>query len=83
MTPLEKECTDFVIKLTATDCDVAVKVNTLQEMITKYYNKGYRDCAEDRAKARISASRTRMKDFLKEVDTIDDVMSSPFAVERE
>lgn len=83
MTALEKECTDFIIKIMGTDCDLQVKVNTLMEMRTRDYNKGYADCTQDRRKSRMAAARSRQIDFLKEVDVIDDVMSSPFAVEHE
>ena len=82
MNKLERECTDFIIKIRNTD-DIQAAVNAEMAIRTQKYEKGYQDCAEDRRKIHRALKRAAEKDFQEELEVIDDVMSSPFDVERQ
>lgn len=82
MTKLERECTDFIIKVKNTD-DLQAAVNAEMAIRTRAYERGYQDCANDRRKINGALRRAAEKDFQNELEVIDDVMSSPFDVEHQ
>ena len=82
MTKLERECTDFIMKVKNTD-DLQASVNAEMAIRVREYNKGYQDCASDRRKISHALHRAAEKDFQEDLEVIDDVMSSPFDVEHQ
>jgi phage/plasmid-associated DNA primase len=82
MNKLEKECTDFIIKVRNTE-DLQAAVNAEVAIRTKMYKKGYGDCSNDRRKISKALKHAAEKDFQEDLEVIDDVMSSPFDVEHQ
>lgn len=82
MTKLERECTDFIIKVKNTD-DLQASVNAEIAIRTRAYEKGYQDCSNDRHKINMALRRAAEKAFQEDLEVIDDVMSSPFDVEHQ
>lgn len=80
MTKLERECTDFIIRVKNAD-DLQAAINAEIAIRVSQYNKGYQDCVNDRRKMNMALRMTAERDFQEDLEVIDDVMSSPFDVE--
>ena len=73
---------DLAIKIKNTE-DVVPVAKILQKMEEDAYNKGYCQGCTDTKKIRAAAKAAMDKNFLTELDTIDDVMSSPFDIDHQ
>ena len=82
MTNLEKECTDFIIRVRNSD-DLQAAVNAEVAIRISQYNKGYQDGASDSRRMSKALKNAAERDFQEELEVIDDVMSSPFDVEHQ
>ena len=82
MTKLERECTDFIMKVKNTD-DLQASVNAEMAIRAREYIRGYQHGSGDICKMNKALRRAAEKDFQEELEIIDDVMSSPFDVEHQ
>ena len=82
MTKLERECTDFIMKVKNTD-DLQASVNAEMAIRVREYIRGYQHGSGDICKMNKALRRAAEKDFQEELEIIDDVMSSPFDVEHQ
>lgn len=79
---IASEYEELAVKLKGVD-DLQMIVTALRNLGKAKYNRGYRDCASDRKKAKRGCGGAREKCFQEELETISDVMSGPFDIDHQ
>lgn len=77
-----EDCTDFIVKVKNND-DLQAAANAERDIRIEMYEKGYRHGSGDMSRMNKAIHAAIEKDFQQELETIDDVMSSPFDVEHQ
>lgn len=73
---------DLAVKIKNTE-DVLPVANILRKLEEDAYAKGYCAGCVDTRRSRLAAQKTAEREFREELDTIDDVMSSPFDIDHQ